>query len=66
MADFTQIGTQFVQHYYSALDGQKDQLPPLYAENSMLTFEGEQFMGAENIANKFNSIGSVSPPNFPQ
>ena len=31
----------------------------LFSDQSMLTFEGEQFMGQQNIYNKLSSLGSV-------
>lgn len=61
MADFTAIGQQFVQHFYTQLDSaNKASIASLYGPNSMLSFEGEQFLGAEKIIEKYNGIGQVS------
>ena len=32
----------------------------LFSEQSMMTFEGEQYMGQENIYNKLSSFGQIS------
>ena len=53
---FDQIGRQFVDHYYKTFDTNRGGLTSLYGSDSMLTFEGEQFQGAENIINKLKSL----------
>eukprot|EP00928_Gymnodinium_smaydae_P074515 TRINITY_DN57558_c0_g1_i1.p2 TRINITY_DN57558_c0_g1~~TRINITY_DN57558_c0_g1_i1.p2 ORF type:complete len:125 (+),score=23.38 TRINITY_DN57558_c0_g1_i1:94-468(+) len=53
---FQQVGEQFCQHYYNTFDTNRAGLAPLYGETSMLTFEGEQFQGAANIAQKLASL----------
>mmetsp|Transcript_55614 Transcript_55614/g.161119 ORF Transcript_55614/g.161119 Transcript_55614/m.161119 type:complete len:124 (+) Transcript_55614:99-470(+) len=53
---FQQVGEQFVQHYYQTFDSNRAGLASLYSEASMLTFEGEQFQGAQNITQKLVSL----------
>mmetsp|Transcript_91593 Transcript_91593/g.264161 ORF Transcript_91593/g.264161 Transcript_91593/m.264161 type:complete len:124 (+) Transcript_91593:104-475(+) len=53
---FQQIGEQFVQHYYQTFDTSRANLASLYGETSMLTFEGEQFQGAQNITQKLAAL----------
>eukprot|EP00931_Biecheleriopsis_adriatica_P107677 TRINITY_DN81_c0_g1_i1.p2 TRINITY_DN81_c0_g1~~TRINITY_DN81_c0_g1_i1.p2 ORF type:complete len:123 (+),score=24.25 TRINITY_DN81_c0_g1_i1:87-455(+) len=53
---FQQIGEQFCQHYYQTFDSNRSALAPLYGDQSMLTFEGEQFQGAQNITQKIASL----------
>ena len=59
MTDFQNVGTQFVQHYYNVFDTQREQLGDLYTEDSMLTFEGEQFKGLEGIGGKYGALPSI-------
>mmetsp|Transcript_11357 Transcript_11357/g.19432 ORF Transcript_11357/g.19432 Transcript_11357/m.19432 type:complete len:132 (+) Transcript_11357:1132-1527(+) len=54
---FQQVGEAFVAHYYQNFDANRAGLAPLYRDNSMLTFEGEPFMGAINVINKLTSLG---------
>merc|ERR1712129_155041 len=51
-----QVGEQFVQHYYGAFDSNRAGLLPLYSDSSMLSWEGEQFQGAQNIVQKIVSL----------
>jgi len=53
---FDSIGRQFIQHYYNTFDANRSTLGPLYAEQSLLTFEGEQFQGSQSIVNKLVSL----------
>lgn len=53
------VGEQFIQHYYNTFDTNRPELASLYAEQSMLSFEGEQFMGIQAIFNKYNSLGTI-------
>ncbi|KAK9741697.1 hypothetical protein RND81_03G122200 [Saponaria officinalis] len=46
----------FVEHYYTTFDTHRSNLGNLYRENSMLSFEGEPFMGAQNIVGKLTSL----------
>mmetsp|Transcript_6051 Transcript_6051/g.10412 ORF Transcript_6051/g.10412 Transcript_6051/m.10412 type:complete len:126 (+) Transcript_6051:61-438(+) len=54
--DFAAVGSAFVNHYYRLFDADRNQLLPLYQPNSMLTFEGEQFMGTQAIGQKLTTL----------
>eukprot|EP00188_Purpureofilum_apyrenoidigerum_P004679 Plantae.Rhodophyta-Purpureofilum_apyrenoidigerum.ctg5466.p1 GENE.Plantae.Rhodophyta-Purpureofilum_apyrenoidigerum.ctg5466~~Plantae.Rhodophyta-Purpureofilum_apyrenoidigerum.ctg5466.p1 ORF type:complete len:129 (+),score=22.36 Plantae.Rhodophyta-Purpureofilum_apyrenoidigerum.ctg5466:229-615(+) len=57
MADqYQQIGEAFVKHYYSTFDTNRANLGGLYQQNSMLSFEGQTFMGVESIVQKLVSL----------
>jgi len=60
MADFTEVGTQFVQHFYNTFNQPRENLMSLFSDQSMLTFEGEQFMGQQQIYSKLSSFGKVA------
>ena len=50
-----EIGKAFVTHYYQKFDTsieQRSTLQSLYQDDSMLTFENEQFMGMQAIMTK--------------
>ncbi|MBD0669956.1 nuclear transport factor 2 family protein [Streptomyces sp. CBMA156] len=49
--DFNAIANSFVQHYYTTFDtyGSRPGLASLYRPESMLTWEGQQFQGTQNI-----------------
>merc|ERR1719152_1138854 len=46
---FNEIGTQLYTHYYQTFDTNRAGLAGLYGDTSMMTFEGEQFQGAQGI-----------------
>jgi hypothetical protein len=50
--DFQTLGSQFVQFYYATFDTNRAGLMSLYNEESMLSFEGEQFKGLAAIQQK--------------
>ncbi|KAK4190775.1 hypothetical protein QBC35DRAFT_54627 [Podospora australis] len=54
--DFQGIATQFVAHYYNTFDTNRKALAGLYRENSMLTFESSQSLGAASIAEKLAGL----------
>merc|ERR1711874_911654 len=57
--NYEQIGKAFTQQYYALFDNaaQRPQLAALYnAEQSLMTFEGEQRQGAVKIMEKFASL----------
>lgn len=55
---FQQIGQQVVEHYYGQFDQKAWQgLVSLFNDKSMMTFEGEQFQGAQTILQKLSSLG---------
>ena len=60
MSDFTEIGTQFVNHFYQTFNSGKETLMALFSDQSMLTFEGEQFMGQQAIYDKISSFGKLT------
>jgi hypothetical protein len=59
MASFEEVGKQFVMHYYNVFDTQRDQLATLYTEQSMLSYEGEQFLGTQGIMGKLGGMPSI-------
>jgi Nuclear transport factor 2 (NTF2) domain len=56
---FDQVGKQFVEHYYNTFDTNRANLGALYQGQSMLTYEGEQFLGAQAIMDKLFALPSV-------
>ena len=59
MTDFNEIGRQFVVHFYNTFNQPKENLIALFSDQSMLTFEGEQFLGQQQIYEKLSSFGKV-------
>jgi len=55
-----EVAKAFVQHFYQSFDTNVDALGGLYQPTSMLTFEGQQFMGAEAIIGKLKGVGQVT------
>mmetsp|Transcript_49221 Transcript_49221/g.73198 ORF Transcript_49221/g.73198 Transcript_49221/m.73198 type:complete len:122 (+) Transcript_49221:76-441(+) len=53
------VAKAFVQHFYQTFDTNADGLAGLYQPTSMLTFEGTQLQGSQNIMGKLKSVGSV-------
>ena len=60
MTDFQGVGQQFVEHYYKTLDSNRDVLSSLYQENSMLSFEGDQFLGTGPIMEKLGGMPALA------
>ena len=56
---FQEVGAQFIAHYFDQLTNNKGGLRSLYTDQSMLTYEGEQFMGTDQIAEKQNSLPNL-------
>ena len=50
------VARAFVDHYYKTFDANRAALAGLYQDGSMLTFEGDKFLGAANIAGKIGSL----------
>ena len=50
------LSRNFVQHYYSTFDTNRQALVTLYDEGSMLTFEGEKVQGGQAISDKLNAL----------
>ena len=47
-----EIGKAFTTHYYQTFDATRVNLQTLYKEDSLMTFENEQFMGMQAIMTK--------------
>ena len=61
--NFNAIGSAFVQSYYQMFDNNatRGELAKLYnAEQSFLSFEGQQMQGTTKIMEKINSLGFQS------
>ncbi|KAI8379999.1 hypothetical protein EDC96DRAFT_473405 [Choanephora cucurbitarum] len=56
MADINQVAKAFTDFYYQTFDTNRAGLVSLYRNESMLTFEGQQFASANNIAEKLTSL----------
>ncbi|KAF2738163.1 nuclear transport factor 2 [Polyplosphaeria fusca] len=56
MADFQEVGKQFIDFYYQTFDGGRPNLAALYRESSMLTFEGTPVMGVAAIIEKLTNL----------
>jgi len=52
MADINALATQFAEFYYSTFSTNRDQLIRLYRDTSMLSWEGDQFLGKDLIIKK--------------
>lgn len=77
MSDPSAVGNEFVKYYYATFDSGRQNLAALYRPESMLTFEGQQFQGAENIVEKLAvsfvflisnlfALTILSEPSFPE
>mmetsp|Transcript_63635 Transcript_63635/g.75296 ORF Transcript_63635/g.75296 Transcript_63635/m.75296 type:complete len:122 (+) Transcript_63635:117-482(+) len=53
------VAKAFVNHFYNTFDTNVDALAGLYQPTSMLTFEGTQLLGSEQIIQKLKSVGNV-------
>jgi ketosteroid isomerase-like protein len=55
---YEQIGKSFVQQYYSLFDdaSSRANLAGFYAEDSIMSFEGQQIQGKAKIMEKFNGL----------
>ncbi|CAN6362542.1 unnamed protein product [Urochloa humidicola] len=50
------VAKAFIDHYYTTFDTNRVALEGLFQEGSMLTFEGEKFMGTASIMAKLTSL----------
>lgn len=50
------VARAFTDHYYQTFDTNRSGLASLYQNESMLTFEGQQFMGAQAIVEKLTGL----------
>ncbi|PVU85129.1 hypothetical protein BB559_001570 [Furculomyces boomerangus] len=51
-----QVSKEFTAFYYNTFDANRADLRPLYRAGSMLTFEGQQFMGLDSIMEKLQGL----------
>ncbi|EIE88363.1 hypothetical protein G6F46_007265 [Rhizopus delemar] len=56
MSGIDSVAKSFVDYYYSTFDTNRAALISLYKEESMLTFEGQQFKGTASINEKLTSL----------
>ncbi|KAI9013370.1 hypothetical protein CLU79DRAFT_394260 [Phycomyces nitens] len=56
MSDINAISKNFIDYYYMFFDSDRQALASIYRDNSMLTFEGEQFAGKAAIIGKLTSL----------
>ncbi|KAG1680142.1 hypothetical protein FOA52_000255 [Chlamydomonas sp. UWO 241] len=56
MADPEAVGKAFIAHYYAMFESNRPGLGNLYQEQSMLTFEGQKFMGTQAIVAKLTGL----------
>ncbi|KAJ3210192.1 Nuclear transport factor 2 [Dinochytrium kinnereticum] len=56
MSNFAEIANSFVSFYYQKFDTDRAGLLPLYSDVSMLSYEGETFVGAAKIVEKLSSL----------
>lgn len=54
--NFQEVGETFAKFYYQTFDSNRSSLMPLYTAESMLTFEGQQFVGTEAIVKKLTEL----------
>ncbi|KAK8794698.1 hypothetical protein WA158_001679, partial [Blastocystis sp. Blastoise] len=59
MSNPREIAQSFVTYFYQVFDSAPANLAGLYSNDSMLTFEGQEFLGAEQILGKINSTGAT-------
>ncbi|PSS04711.1 Nuclear transport factor 2 like [Actinidia chinensis var. chinensis] len=50
------VGRAFVDHYYHLFDNDRSSLSSLYQPSSILTFEGQNIQGVEDISTKLNQL----------
>lgn len=59
------IGKAFSDHYYKIFDSTRAELQTLYKDNSLLSFEAEQFMGMVPIMTKLTVRASSKAAPLP-
>lgn len=62
MSNVDEVAKAFVQFYYQTFMANRPGLEAVYHANSMMTFEGQQVLGAKAIAEKLAVLPSA--PNF--
>lgn len=56
MADINAVSKSFTDFFYQTFDTNRAGLASLYREGSMLSWEGQQFLGPQNIVEKLTSL----------
>jgi len=56
MADINAVAKQFTDFYYTTFDSTRASLQSLYRDQSMLSFEGSQILGAVAITEKLTGL----------
>ncbi|KAJ1950219.1 Nuclear transport factor 2 [Dispira parvispora] len=56
MADINSVARGFADFYYQTFDADRRNLKALYRNHSMLTFEGQQVLGADAIVEKLTAL----------
>ncbi|KAJ3489910.1 hypothetical protein NLI96_g1801 [Meripilus lineatus] len=56
MAEINKVATEFTTFYYQTFSSNRSSLVNLYRPQSMLTWEGQQILGAEAIAEKLTNL----------
>lgn len=56
MADIDSISKNFVDYYYQTFDLNRQALAPLYKQESMLSFQGDQVKGQVAIIDKLQNL----------
>ncbi|KAF5358098.1 hypothetical protein D9756_001976 [Leucocoprinus leucothites] len=54
--DANAVAKQFSEFYYNVFDTDRSQLSGLYRDSSMMTWEGQPFMGTANIVEKLTNL----------
>lgn len=50
------VGKAFVEHYYQLFDNERASISSLYQPDSMLSFEGQQILGVEDICSRLMQL----------
>jgi hypothetical protein len=61
-SDYTAIAQNFATFYYQMYSANRASLAQLYRANSMMTFEGTQIMGVQNIMERLNGLPQMAMP----
>ncbi|KAK8821723.1 nuclear transport factor 2 [Blastocystis sp. ATCC 50177/Nand II] len=53
-----ELGKSFITYFYQSYDGDRTALQGIYQDCSMLTFEGQEYLGTQAIMTKIAGIGA--------
>jgi hypothetical protein len=53
--DYKTFGTKFCEYYYGIMEQNLAQLPSLFFSDSMITYEGSEYLGVSNLLNVLNT-----------